>query len=313
MKTICFWADCLGERGMCVALYDYAYYNQSILGNKSIILYNNKSTNNNEMVFHKIQENIEVYGIDDFQYIHPLLENLDCDILYCIKYGHHDNKITHVCKSVVHCVFDCSQPHGDVYAGISPWVDNLCTFPVVPHMINLPDNINNLRKELNIPENAVVFGRYGGYEQFNIKYVQDIVYETALAYPHIYFLFMNTETFCESLPNIIHVSKTANLNKKVEFINTCDAMLWARSGGETFGLSIGEFSSKNKPVLCCKVGAQAHVHLLGDKGIYYDKNTLSDLLVSFNREESQKKDWNAYKEYTPEKVMNIFNNVFIEG
>ena len=55
---------------------------------------------------------------------------------------------------------------------------------------------------------------------------------------------MNTETFCESFTEYIHVSKTANLNKKVEFINTCDAMLWARSGGETFGLSIGEFSSK---------------------------------------------------------------------
>ena len=89
-------------------------------------------------------------------------------------------------------------------------------------------------------------------------------------------------------------------------------MLWARTGGETFGLAIGEFSIKNKPVLCCHIGALSHIHLLKDKAILYDENNLKDILLNFNKEEMAEKDWNAYKEYTPEKVMEIFKKVFIE-
>ena len=58
-----------------------------------------------------------------------------------------------------------------------------------------------------------------------------------------------------------------DLVEKVEFINTCDAMLWARGAGETFGLSIAEFSSKNKPVIAMQVGDLAHVHIMGDMGL----------------------------------------------
>jgi hypothetical protein len=52
MKTIAFWDNCLCERGTTVALFDYAYYNQTFLHNKSIILYNNKliDRNNNDVI-----------------------------------------------------------------------------------------------------------------------------------------------------------------------------------------------------------------------------------------------------------------------
>ena len=40
-----------------------------------------------------------------------------------------------------------------------------------------------------------------------------------------------------------------DLNYKVKFINTCDAMIHARAMGETFGLAVAEFSKKNKPVI----------------------------------------------------------------
>lgn len=49
------------------------------------------------------------------------------------------------------------------------------------------------------------------------------------------------------------VYKQISIYEKTTFINTCDAMLWARHDGETFGLAIGEFSSKNKPVIYAKV------------------------------------------------------------
>lgn len=98
-------------------------------------------------------------------------------------------------------------------------------------------------------------------------------------------------------------------------------MLWARNEGETFGLAIAEFSTKNKPVISTpnfKLNPnadKAHVNLLGEKGIWYNENNLYKILTTFitkdNRCEIQKKDWNAFKEYTPEKVMKIFKEVFI--
>ena len=92
-----------------------------------------------------------------------------------------------------------------------------------------------------------------------------LVYDIAKHNNNIYFLFVNTQKFCPDLPNIIHLNVIVDLNDKRRFINTCDAMLWARSDGETFGLSIAEFSICNKPVIACKTGDLAHVELLKDK------------------------------------------------
>ena len=42
-----------------------------------------------------------------------------------------------------------------------------------------------------------------------------------------------------------------------------------------------EFSSKNKPVIAMKIGSLSHVHLLGDKAIWYnDTNTLHNILIN---------------------------------
>ena len=144
---------------------------------------------------------------------------------------------------------------------------------------------------------------------------RDAVYDVAKNNPNIYFLFANFCKFCPKLTNIIHLPAIFDLEKKVEFINTCDAMLWARRDGETFGLAIAEFSTKNKPVIVTKeVGDLAHVHLLGNKGIWYNnKKNLTDILLNFNPEIESKKDWNAYMDYTPEKVMKIFNDIFLKG
>ena len=275
-------------------------------------MYNTTHYSNNENVINKFADRFPVYGVDNWSKVDDILLLEKCDILYIIKAGCNEGQISNVCKTVVHCVFHCGQPHGIVYSSIAPWVDgNNGNFPVVPHMINLPNNLDNMRDQLNIPENATVFGRHGGYEQFDIPYVHNIVYNVALTNPNIYFLFLNTKSFCDHLPNIIHLPTIVDLNQKVAFIYTCDAMLWARSDGETFGLAIGEFSMKNKPVLCCYSGALSHIHLLKDKAILYDKNNLQDLLINFNKEEMEKQDWNAYKDYTPEKVMEIFKKVFI--
>lgn len=313
MVKIAFWDNGLGERGTSVSLYDYADFNEKILGNESIIMYYNTHYSNKSSVIKKFKDRFKVYDFNQWSDVDNVLLSEKCDLLYIIKAGDWDGQISNICKTVVHCVFTCNMPHGNVYASIAPWVhENNGKYPFVPHMINLPDHNKNMREKLNIPADAIVYGRHGGYEQFDIEYVKKIVLDVAKNNDNIYFLFLNTKPFCENLKNIIHIPMIIDLDEKVEFINTCDAMIWARSGGEVFSLSQGEFSTKNKPVLCCNIGFPGHTHLLQNKAIWYDETNLKDIIVNFNKEEMQKQDWNAYKDYTPEKVMKIFKNVFID-
>ena len=314
MVKIAFWDNCLSERGTTVAMYNYAYYNQTILGNESIIMYNLTRKETDSSVVQMFKNNFHVIGVSHFNMVDPILTDKNVDIFYIIKAGEWDGQISKLCKTCVHCVFNYSHPHGNVYAGVSNWVSgNYMNHPVVPHIVTLPDASLNMRSELNIPKDATVFGRHGGEGQFDIKYVQQAVYHIAKTCPNIYFVFMNTTIFCPSSPNIIHIGRIVNLQKKVEFINTCDAMLWARSGGETFGLAIAEFSIKNKPIFATKTGDTAHIHLLGDKAVWYNETNIHDLIVNFDKNDAATKDWNAYRDYSPEKVMSIFKRIFIDG
>jgi glycosyltransferase involved in cell wall biosynthesis len=180
-------------------------------------------------------------------------------------------------------------------------------------MINVPKHNEDMRNQLNIPADAVVFGGYGGSDSFSIPFVHHVVYEIAKNNPNIYFLFANFHRFCPYLPNIIHLPMITDLHEKAKFINTTDAMLWARTYGETFGIAIGEFSSLNKPVICMNIGYPAHIQLLGEKAIlYHGPDDLHDILLHFNPEVERTKDWNAYRDYTPEKVMQIFKKVYLE-
>jgi len=42
-------------------------------------------------------------------------------------------------------------------------------------MIRNFDTTEDLRQELNIPQDAIVFGRYGGVESFNIDFVYRVI------------------------------------------------------------------------------------------------------------------------------------------
>ena len=314
-ENVAFWDNQLCERGTTVAMYDYAYYNQTILGNKSYIFYDKNNPNNKKEIIEKFKKHFIVHETDDFKEVDEYLVKNNISHIYIIKSGELDSRLSKVAKNCVHCVFTCSQPHGEVYSSIAPWVQgNHNKYPVVPHMVNLPKNNNNMREKLNIPKNAIVFGGYGGKESFNIKFVQNVVCNIVQNNDNIYFLFANFHKFCQDFPNIIHLPMITNLQEKVEFINTCDAMLWAQQKGEVMSMSMGEFSTLNKPIICKDIGFnRGHVHILKEKAIWYNnEKDLTDILLNFNPEIESKKDWNAYKDYTPEKVMKIFNDIFLK-
>jgi hypothetical protein len=77
MVNIGFLANHLGLRGSEIALYDYAYYNQTILKNKSYILYDKMNDNNDEQVIEKFKKEFA-----PFKTICVSLHALTMDLLY---------------------------------------------------------------------------------------------------------------------------------------------------------------------------------------------------------------------------------------
>jgi len=309
-KNILFFDPNLNERGASVAIYDYADYNETILGNKSTIV---SLKNNSLRSFDKFKNRFNTILVDSVQDIYKT----PCDYFYNLKYGYNDHVIHPESKNLVHVVFPSFEPHGDIYAYVSEWLAKDVTdgkFPYVPHIVNLPDIQDNYKDFFNIKDELII-GWFGGYNTFDdeLNIAKQVVIDVAKIRKDIKFLFMNQEAFCNE-ENIIFIEGTTDIEQKTAFINTCDMMLHARGRGETFGLAIAEFSFRNKPIITYSGSKERnHIMVLGDKGFYYhDYNSLYDILTNIQKSDIKEKEWNCYQEFIPENVMNKFNEIFLK-
>lgn len=332
MKRVAFFTTHMNEMGTETATYDYAYHNQKTLGNVSIIFYiKNRPTEVHSphifnRVLNKYQTHFEVIALDRFEDIHQILLDKKVDAFYVLKGGELDEYQTTACKCCIHCVWGAhlGTKHGDAYADINAFSSSRTGSPYVPHMVNLPDSTLDMRDVLGIPKDAIVFGGYGAPNSLDLEIAYDAIYNVAKNNPHIYFLFANgnIKKFPEALDNVIHLDAIIDLEEKAKFINTIDVMVHGRSLGETFGLAIAEFSSKNKPVITAShrhiykgevEGATIHLKILGDRAILYDTQAeLEHILQNFDRQVAKSMDWNCYTDYEPEKVMKLFKEVFLD-
>lgn len=306
MKTVLFYENQLNLRGTSVATYDYADFNETILGNKSIIVAPRYSELDS---LDKFSSRFKVELVGNFNEIN----NIPHDVFYTLKYGHSDGKISSVARNCIHAVFPSYEPHGDVYAYVSKWLSDTHGegSPYVPHMVNMPQETGISYRQVLDLEDEFVFGWYGG-DNFEIPEARSAVINAARDRKNCVFLFMNQTPFCDE-PNVRFIAGTSDVHKKSAFIDTCDAMIHARYRGETFGLAIAEFSSKNKPVITYGLSEERnHIDTLGGKGFYYSNGEdLYKILMSMDRKSIEGVDWNCYKDYSPEKVMGIFNTVFL--
>lgn len=315
---IAFLESFLNIRGTSVALHDYAHFNETILGNESIILtepYHHRAWHHDSSVEvqDKFRRRFQVFTFTNEQEIQAILRDQKVDVLYSIKCGPrvgYCDVLPNV-KNIIHVVFEPSDPRGDVYCVISDFLNERSgtNFPVLPHIVHLPDTTENFRQAFNIPEDAIVFGRYGGILEFDVGYVHSAVRRLSQEFPNIYFLFMNTPEFIPPCSNVIFLEKTTDMMRKATFVNTCDAMIYARAQGETFGLAIGEFSCKNKPIFAPKDAPdQMHHRILRDNAVWFEnEQDCYEKMRDFRRDDS--KDWNMYKDYAPERVMEIFKEL----
>ncbi len=319
MLKIIFQSNQLSVRGTEVAMFDYALYNEKLLRNKSFIAFRKNSPNNDNTVIEKFKSHFPIFAYESISELDLFIKSEGINLMYAIKAGERDEVISKVVPTMVHAVFPqpFSEIHGSSYAFVSPWLSKVCSnnkVPYVSHMINISRVNGDMRKELNIPADAIVFGCYGGYESFDIPFVHEAIKEEACLRKNIFFLFMNTKPFAEH-KNIIFLPSNASLSFKSKFINTCDAMLHGRKIGESFGLACGEFSILNKPIITYSKSVQRnHIEILGTRGIFYGgKDSLKKILSTFNPVATKSLTWDCYsKSFSPEVVMAQFENYLIK-
>lgn len=315
MKVL-FHANTLNYRGTTVAITDYARYNQQILGNESVIAYcktfgEEKDMGNEPAVIEALEKEFKVisYRAGDLE---KKIDNEKPDIAYFIRAGQKEELPTN-CKTAVHAVFQFYEPHGDRYAYISEWLSNAMSkgdIPFVPHIVNLPQPTGSYRKALGIREDQIVIGRLGGYYTFDIPEIKEYVKRFVVNNDRYVFLFVGTEPFVNH-PNVKFIGEIHNPLKKANYINTCDAMLHARQRGESFGLSVAEFLSLNKPVVAWNNGHDRnHIEMLKDTGLLYNNiNELNDIIINIK---DFKEDYTLRTvNYKPEVVMKKFKEVFL--
>ena len=327
---IAFHCTQLCERGDAVALYDYAYYNRELLNNESVIFYKDNKINK-ESVILKCKREFICVSYNTIEDLEELVQQFGVDYMYNITWGNPTNDYNLIsCPILWHGIFTntpfsrTNKPEGyDKYAVISRYLTDKysCAKKYVPHMINMPhcNENDNYRNKYGIPQDAFVLGRYGGTDSFDIGYVHQAIREILNENNKIYFIFANTDMFFTH-ERIIYVDTLIEQMDKARFIQTCDMMIHGRTVGETFGISLGEFSFYNKPVmtnLSVPVGNllsdNCHVEILGDKGFIYKSCEEVKAIINKLYKEGidTTKDWKAYNDYTPEKVMQRFHNMYL--
>lgn len=312
-------------RGSEIAAFDYAYYNQKILNNVSFIVIPEKQKipQNNE-VFNKFNKEFDILFYKDNIHLEELCKLHKIDGIYFIKYGTKGEIIINSIPSFVHCVFTTTDKHGTVYAGVSDSVskhnNQNIKYPVLNHIVYLPELKSNLRKILGIPDGAIVLGRHGGEDTFNIDYLRDIIKSIVEVRKDIYFLFAVRPYILKDVNHkqIIYLDSFSDNRVKRKFINTCDAMIHACGLGESFGLSILEFIYCNKPVITWNGGSwhKQHLENLGNNAVTYEnKEELFHILSNLKKEElvvSKNFTQEVKQKYSPIKIIGDFKNLFLD-
>jgi len=303
-------------RGTTVAVYDYALHNKLIMGYDPVIVYDKNHRFNDSKVISKFINTFgseSVIGYQDTNDMKRICDKVKADIFYSMKAGLNDGIVADNIKNCIHSVFQLKQPHGDVYAYISKWLADKMggDYPNVPYIVDLPKVGGDFREFLNIPRDAFVLGRHGGYDTFDIGFAKEAIIETINSRSNLYYVFVNTEPFYKH-ERIRYVDNIVGLDSKTKFINTCDAMIHARNQGESFGLAIAEFSLLNKPVILYGGGVDLnHVEMLKNVGVFYkNKQELMNILLNYERNDNMNYDVVSDK-YSPSIVTNIFKDVFV--
>tara|TARA_X000000950_G_C13883886_1_gene648052 strand:- start:967 stop:2079 length:1113 start_codon:yes stop_codon:yes gene_type:complete len=318
--NIAFYIDEMNLRGVANSTYQYAYYNKKILKNNSIIFYNKKNFRNNKKVILKFKKTFNVLGVNYFKDIDNYKAKFNINFIYTQKSGEKDKWVSDKIKTLVHFVYPqkLSEIHGYKYICVSNWLSNKFfnnKIPYLPYIVDINKTKSDLKKKLKIKKKQIVFGCHGGESSFDLKFTHDALIDIVNRRKDIIFIFLNIKKFCTH-PQIIFIKGSLDEIYKRKFINTCDAMIYGRSLGESFGLSCGEFALLSKRIILYKFNRhRSHIQSLPQKMVYEysTKKSLTNIIERFDKKKKIKyvKTENKYLNCTPLKMMKKFKKIFL--
>jgi len=316
--NVAFHSNSMSLRGSENALWDYANFNETILGNHSLICHAENLEKAENPTFAKWKARFPLIPYRAKAELSSKLKERGVDILYQIKPGPYDGFVIPGVKNCIHSMFLSDEFHGDCFAYVSRWASRVMTGreeSFVPHFVSRLEGKENYRQALGIPIEAKVFGRHGGWDTLNIPFVRKAVARHARQNPKDHFLFLNTEPIheAENLANIHYLAATVDSKEKARFLATCDAMLHARLHGETFGLAVGEFAVLGKPVITFSESRErAHLEMLGKQSLLYrNVGELAGILREFFPQKTHGTEYEIFAD--PKVVMELFQKKFLEG
>jgi hypothetical protein len=288
----------LCERGTTTSMLDYARALRR-LGHEVEISYWSDSPANVPAVIARVG--------DEFM-LHPHRDRFelpasarDFDAGYFIKAGQRDGLVLPEGRSFVHAVFQNYDPHGTRYSYISRWLAqavrqqtlskvgsreglvelgqeagragciNALDFEHLDLIVDVATPEHGIRAQLGIPEEAFAILRFGGWDTFDISWVQDVVVRELDRHPDWYFIGLNTAPFTDH-PRAIYVPMVMDPVEKASIIASADVFLTARGQGEAFGVAVAEALQIGIPVLAWNGGTdQAHVDMLRGLGALFTR------------------------------------------
>lgn len=315
---IAFYINEMNFRGVANSTFQYALYNQKILKNRSIVFYNKNNHRNRKEVINKFKKKFKTFGVSSFKEIEDSkIKNIN--FIYVQKGGEKDNWVSNKIKTLVHTVYPqkLNQIHGFKYALISKWLSKeFYNFkvPYVPYIVEMDKTKKNLNNKLKIKKNFTVIGCHGGESSFDMQFTKDVIEKVVNNRDDLVFLFLNINKFCNHA-RIKFLKGTSDESYKKKFINTCDAMLYGRSLGESFGLACAEFSIQGKKIFSYKFNRHRSHILENKKDIIEEYSSFKNLyqkLIQFKKKKFKKSINSTYKNYTSKKVMKEFKKVFLQ-
>jgi hypothetical protein len=304
----------LNERGVAVALFDYAWHARDLLGVEPIILHDARDPPDPAHV-ERFARAFPTHAYGDDAEMSRRIERERVDVAYFLKTRRGDARVSRSCRTAVHEVFKFFQPHGDSYAYISRSLADAMTggrYPHVPHIVDPPPPRADLRASLGIPRDAFVVGRHGAPDQFNAPFAPRAILDALARRRNLWILLLNTARFADH-ERIVHLPATADRQRIADFIATCDIGMNARRVGETFGLAIAEFLAQDKPVLVWEGGRDRnHLALVDDpKYRYRARDDLTERLCALEPRDGGGAWAARVAPFAPAPVMAEFATTFL--
>jgi hypothetical protein len=305
----------LNERGVAVALYDYAFHARALLGVEPVILHDASGSVDEEQLS-RFTRAFRVRPYRGAEQRDEILEDERVDVAYFLKTTRALYPLSPARRTAVHEVFRYFRPHGDAYAYISSWLAAAAAasrYPAVPHIVDPPKPQANLRSEFGVPAGAVVVGRHGASDQLDVPFVKPAIEAALAARSDLWVMLLNTNRFSNH-ERIVHVPRAPDRQRVADFIASCDVGLNARRGGEAFGLAIAEFLAQDKPALVWRGGRDRnHLALVDDERMQFrTREDLTRALVAFEPRPNGGAWRKRVEPFSPEAVMPLFARTFLE-